>query len=431
MPDLMTRRSLVLTGVGGVAAAYGLSACGGDDDENGGNGSGKPSGTVALGSNYSDPLPKKALPVMLAPFQRRTGVKVHVKTSDHDKFQENINNYLQGRPDDVFTWFAGYRMQFFAQRGLVGDLSDVWEGQLTQELSKALKDQSTGLDGKQYFVPSYYYPWAIHYRKSVFQKRGYEPAKTFDEFKALLQQVQKDGLIPLGFAIKEGWPPMGTFDYLNMRLNGYDFHKSLMAGKETWDGPQVKQVFNTWRELLPYHQKGAAGRDWLDAAKSLARGDCAMYLLGTFVGGGITDEEVYEDLDFFAFPEINPEHGQKAVEAPIDGFMMAKEPKNETAAKALLKYCGTAQAQQAYLKSDPNNIAANGKANASRYNHLQRKSLELINQSEQISQFLDRDTRPDFSSTVMIPALQTFYNEPDDVDGLVTSIEKQKKTIFV
>jgi len=31
---------------------------------------------------------------------------------------------------------------------------------------------------------------------------------------------------------------------------------------------------------------------------------------------------------------------------------------------------------------------------------------------------------------VITPALQTFIGKPTDVDGLVNSIEKQKKTIF-
>jgi multiple sugar transport system substrate-binding protein len=429
---VMDRRNFVLTGVGGLAAAYGLSACGGDEDEGGNGGSKaqeKASGTVTFGSNASDAIPKKATAATIKRFEQDTGVTVKINTSDHESFQEQINNYLQAKPDDVFTWFAGYRMQFFAQRGLVGDVSDVWEGRLGQEMSPALKEQSTGLDGKQYFVPLFYYPWAIFYRKSVFEQRGYEPAKTWDEFTALLQQIQKDGMTPLAFADKEGWPAMGTFDYLNMRHNGYEFHKNLMAGKESWDSPQIKQVFQSWREIAPYQQKGALGRDWMDAAKSVGQKESAMYLLGAFVGQAFTGK-VYDDIDFFAFPEINPEHGQKAVEAPIDGYMMSKKPKNETAAKALLSYFGTADAQNIYLKADPNNIAANKTANTSRYNHIQRKSVELINASESISQYLDRDTRPDFASTVMIPALQKFYNEPNDVDGLVKNIENQKKTIF-
>ena len=50
-------------------------------------------------------------------FQKaNTGVTVKINTVDHNTFQENINNYLQGQPDDVFTWFAGYRMRFFAPR---------------------------------------------------------------------------------------------------------------------------------------------------------------------------------------------------------------------------------------------------------------------------------------------------------------------------
>jgi multiple sugar transport system substrate-binding protein len=430
---VMDRRSFVLTGVGGLAAAYGLSACGGDDDGNGGGSESKApekaTGTVTFGSNASDPAPKKATAAVIKLFEADSGVQVRINTSDHESFQEQINNYLQAKPDDVFTWFAGYRMQFFAQRGLVGDISDLWEGKLGQEMTPALKEASTGLDGKQYFVPSYYYPWAIFYRKSVFEQHGWEPAKTWDEFKALLQQVQKEGMTPLAFADKEGWPAMGTFDYLNMRHNGYEFHKNLMAGKESWDSPQVKQVFQSWREIMPYHQKGALGRDWMDAGKSVGQKKSAMYLLGAFVGQVFTGK-VYDDIDFFAFPEINPEHGQKAVEAPIDGYMMSKKPKNEAAAKALLAFFGTAKSQDAYLKSDPNNIAANKTANTSRYNALQRKSVELINSSENISQFLDRDTRPDFASTVMIPALQKFYNEPNDVDGLVKNIENQKKTIF-
>ena len=73
---------------------------------------------------------------------------VSINTVDHNTFQENINNYLQGNPDDVFTWFAGYRMQFFAAQGLAGDVSDVWGGM--SGMSEALKKASTGEDGKDF-----------------------------------------------------------------------------------------------------------------------------------------------------------------------------------------------------------------------------------------------------------------------------------------
>ena len=41
-----------------------------------------------------------------------------------------------------------------------------------------------------------------------------------------------------------------------------------------------------------------------------------------------------------------------------------------------------------------------------------------MSKAKSISQFLDRDTRPDFASTVMIPSLQEFIRNPNDIDGL-------------
>jgi multiple sugar transport system substrate-binding protein len=383
---------------------------------------------VSFGSNASDPVPKAAYQKVFDNFTKQSGVDVEVNTVDHNTFQEQINNYLQGKPDDVFTWFAGYRMQFFAQRGLAGDISDVWQ-KIGSSMSPALKQASTGANGKQYFVPFYFYPWAVFYRKSVFKKFGYTAPKTLDQFIALSKRMQKDGLTPMAFADKDGWPAMGTFDYINMRVNGYDFHVRLMAGKESWESARVKAVFNTWRSILPYHQNGALGRTWQEAAQSLGQKKAGMYLLGSFVGQQFKGA-AYNDLDFFAFPQINPKWGRDSVEAPIDGFMMSRKPSNEEGAKALLLYLAGGAAQNTYLGSDPNNIAASKRASTAKYNALQRKSAALIASSKHISQFLDRDTRPDFASTVMIPALQQFLKNPKDVNGLTKSIEKQKKAIF-
>ena len=42
--------------------------------------------------------------------------QVALNAVDHNTFQESINTYLQGTPDDVFTWFAGFRMAQFAEK---------------------------------------------------------------------------------------------------------------------------------------------------------------------------------------------------------------------------------------------------------------------------------------------------------------------------
>lgn len=427
----MSRRNLLrgaAAGAGAIALPSLLAACG-----SGPGGDGK---TIHLGSNSSDPVPKKAFADAFAAYeaQSKDGRKIKVNTVDHNTFQENINRYLQGKPDDVFMWFAGYRMQFFAKKGLLHDISDTWAGY--KGFSAALKAQSTGEDGKQYFTPYYYYPWAVFHRKSVFEQHGYTAPKTLDEYIALAKQMQKDKLVPIAFCDKDGWPAMGTFDYINMRTNGYEFHKNLMAGKEAWTDKRVKDVFDTWRSLLPYCQPGANGRTWQEAATSLQKKEAGMAVFGLPHTGAQFPKGEQSDIDFFPFPVINPEHAQDAVEAPIDGFLLAKKSKNLKnqknlqSAKDLLKWLATGKAEDIYLASDPNNVAVSEAADISKYSPLQKKAVELVSGAKQISQFLDRDTRPDFASTVMIPAIQTFINKPKDVDGLVNSIERQKKTIF-
>jgi len=242
--------------------------------------------------------------------------------------------------------------------------------------------------------------------------------------------MQADGLTPIAFTDKDGWPAMGTFDILNMRINGYQFHVDLMAGKEAWDGAQVKAVFNQWAELLPYYSKGALGLTWQEGAQQLVNKQAGMYLLGSFVAQQATKAADHADLDFFPYPSINSKWGQDSLDAPIDGFLMAKKPKNAAGAKQLLTYLGSAAAENIYLKSDPNDTGANNKVSTAHYSTLQRKAAKLIANAKHIAQYMDRDTRPDFASTVMIPSLQSFLNSPSDVTTLVKGIQKQKKAIF-
>ncbi len=432
------RRTLFRGALGAGAALGGatmLSACGSDSSTTsassaasaGGAASSVGGGEVSFGSNQSDEVPKKGYQAMADAYKAASGTTVKVNTVEHNAFQENINSYLQGKPDDVFTWFAGYRMRFFAGKGLAGDLSDVW-AQL-QGYTDGFKTASTGDDGKQYFVPVSYYPWALFYRPSVWKEKGYEVPKTLDELKTLGAKMQKDGLIPIAFGDKDGWPAMGTFDILNMRINGYQFHVDLMAHKAPWDDPKVKKVFSTWAELLPLHQADPLGRTWQEAAQALQTKKAGMYLLGLFVTQQMTAN--LDDVDFFTFPEIDSAIGSDALDAPIDGFMMAKKPSDEARAKAFLTWLGSKDAANALVKNDPTLLVANSGADVSGYSALNKKAVELVGSAKNIAQFLDRDSRPDFASTAVIPGIQAFLKNPKDIDGVCKSLEQQAKTMFV
>jgi len=395
----------------------------------GGSGAG---GSISFGSNQSDPAPKQAFAALVSNAQSSTGVKVAVNTVDHNTFQQDITSYLQGTPNDLATWFAGYRMQYFAQQGLLEPIDDVWNT-IGNNFGDAVKSLCKGADGHYYFVPLYNYPWVVVYNKSTFTQKGYTVPTTWDELITLAKKMQKDGLIPFAFADKDLWPALGMFDILNMRINGYDYHISLMHNQAKYSDPQVTAVFDHWRELMPYLQSGAAGRIWEDGAKTLEAKQAGMVFQGASQIGSqyVADNKSLDDLDFFHYPAINPTYGTDYMDAPMDGFILPAKAKNKDAAKKVLEYIGTGQAEAAYLADDKWNVGVASGLSVPTYSSVQIKSAQLIASQKNVAQFGDRDTAPPVATALEAAILQ-FIASPtaSTVKTIQSSMASQAKAIF-
>jgi multiple sugar transport system substrate-binding protein len=388
---------------------------------------------ASFGSNYSDPAPKEAFGALISAAQKSTGVAVSINTVDHDTFQNDITSYLQGTPNDLFTWFAGYRLQVFAKQGLIRNIDAVWD-KIGPNFSASVKAGAKGTDGHYYFVPIYNYPWVVFYNKSTFAKYGYQIPKTWDALIALCKQMKKDGLVPFAFGQKDGWPALGTFDIINLRLNGFDFHMQLMRHEVPWTDPKVTAVLKQWAELIPYVQAGATGRIWEDACKTLEQKQAGMIFQGTnqIAAQYVGDKADLADLDFFVYPEINPEWGQKYMDAPMDGFCISAKAKNVTAAQDVLEYIGTGSAEAHYLKYDEWDVAVANGAKVPTYNAIQKKSVQVIDACSNIAQFMDRDSDPGFADNTVSAAFDQFINSPttSTISSIQSSLEAQAKTVF-
>ncbi len=406
--------------LGGIAAFSGvLAACGGGDD------AGSASGTIRVGSNYSNELPNAGLRAALDSLPN-DDLTIELNEVDHNTYQEQIVAYLQDPPDDVAPWFAGFRLQALASQDLLLDISDVWTDGLDDVLSGGFKQAST-YEGKQYFVPWTYYSWQVHYRKDVWADLGATPPGTFDELLALCETLDAAGVTPFALGNDGRWPAMGTFDQINFRLNGYQYHVDLMAGDESWTDDRTKAVFTEWAKLLPYTQSEPNGREWNDAAQALVKGEAAMYLIGNFVGSEFPEDEA-DQLDFFPFPVMNDEHGLDTVEAPIDGWVVVANPDNEAGAKEVVAHLGTALAQDAYLSVDPSVQAPNNNVDTSAYNALQAKSAAAVQGAKNVTQFLDRDTVAAFANEAG-QGIADFL-AGGDIDAILADLQAKAETIL-
>jgi len=380
---------------------------------------------VRVGSNQGGHPSEAAFQAMIDHCTAATGVRTVVSYWSSNPFQESIETYLEGSPDDVFTWFAGERMQALVADGLVADVSDVW-ATVGGRYSTSLRVASTGPDGRQYLVPTDVYPWVIVYRRSVFAEKGYTVPATYDELLVLARRMAADGLVPFAFGDKDGWPAMGWFDILDMRLNGYQFHVDLLAGRERWTDPRVAAVFARWSELLPFFQPGYLDRTAWEASESMLSRDAGMIFHATFAGEPAKNQGVRDDLDMFPFPSFgNQWDAERAIDAPIDGVMLRRSPANPALARTLLECLSTPAAQLAWVRGDPVFLSAASDADMSVLSPYQRRIADVMGQADRVARFFDNDTRPDFSGP---EGMQRFFREfladPDqDVASFLARIQ--------
>lgn len=386
--------------------------------------------SVLIYNSYmSDPDPRVADADAVQIFQEdHPDYEIVHSTVAHEDFKQAIRAYLTAStPPDVMTWFAGNRARFFIDNDQIMDISDVWESEgWNESYPKGFQALST-VDGNQYFLPTSWYWWAVYYRPSVFAELNLEPPETWEEFMEVNETLKENGITPLAIGTKYRWTAAAWFDYLNMRINGPQFHIDLMLCKESYDDPRVAKVFEYWGELLEngYFLEDAAAYSWSEALEPFIAGDAAMYLMGDFIRDSLPDE-TEADLDFFRFPIIDPSV-PIGEDAPTDGFFIAANSQHPEAAKEFLAYLGGVDYQTLFAE-DLGRLPTNSGVDRTMFTAQQQKGMELIDGADFVAQFYDRDTTPELADEGM-NAFMAFWDDPDSIADLLADLEAARQEI--
>jgi multiple sugar transport system substrate-binding protein len=419
----LSRRGF-LAGVGGLGVAGLLGACATGSDDSSGGGT---STTLTLQSSLSDADPKAALTKVIEGYTKN---KTTLNTIAIESFRAQLPTYLNsGNPPDVLTWYAGSVARDYASKGFLLDVSDLWTGSgACAGFSPALKDLSTA-GGKQIFVPTSYYWWGVFYRKSAFQEWGVQVPTTWDQFIQVCKTIKSKGVSPLTMGTgSTPWVASGWFDYLDIRINGAEFHRDLLAGKHPFDGPEVKTVMDHYKQLIEFIDPKGRSYSWQDAVTPLASKKAGMYLVGAFVTSAVPSD-VVADLDFFRVPIIDP-NVPLAEEAPTDGFFASAKSKNPQGAKDLLSYLASPGAQQQFITlSKSSNLPTSSKVDTSGFSPLVQKGIQMLNDTKEITQFFNRDSSDELQTTADT-ALTKFLDRPGDVNKILTDWQASAKKVL-
>ncbi|MBN2472409.1 MAG: carbohydrate ABC transporter substrate-binding protein [Anaerolineae bacterium] len=348
----------------------------------------------------------------------------------HEDFKQAIRAYLTADPaPDVMTWFAGNRARFFIDRGLIADLSDMWAANGFDESYAPGFEALATVDGAQYFLPTSYYWWAIYYRPSIFEEVGIEAVpETWDELLATCDVLNEAGKIPFTIGTRYRWTAAAWFDYINMRVNGPEFHINLMLLEESYTDERVARVFEYWNQLFEHNCfiEDPAAYTWQDALDFMAQGDAAMYLMGGFITDSYPDE-LEEDLDFFRFPIIDPEM-PVGEDAPTDGFFMAAGARNLEGGKDFLAFLGSQEVQQMAFE-EMGRLPTRTDVDISSATPAVQKGIQLIQSADYVAQFYDRDTTPEMADAGM-NAMMEYWDNPDAIGDLLEELETTRLQIL-
>ncbi|NDL60283.1 ABC transporter substrate-binding protein [Phytoactinopolyspora mesophila] len=431
----MSRRGF-LAGSAALGVSGLLTGCvgaGGSDDEGDaasspeGNGTPESTGPVTLQSSLSDPQPRAALESLIDAYDG----DVTLNTVAIENYRAQLPTYLSSsNPPDVLTWYAGSVARDYAARGLLLDLSDLWTGDgACAGFSDALRSLSSTEDGTPIFVPTNYYWWGVFYRPSAFEEWGVEPAETWDDFLALCETLNAQGVSPLTMGTGgTPWVAAGWFDYLNLRVNGPEYHRELLAGQHSFDSAEVRAVMDEYAKLLPFIDPNGRSYSWQDAVTPLVQKRAAMYLIGAFITQAFPEEDV-DDVDFFRVPIIDPSL-PVGEEAPTDGYFAASGSQNPDGAKALLSHLAAPEYQQQFIElAGSSNLPTSPDVDTSGFSPLVQKGITHLEETDEITQFFNRDSSDELQATADT-ALTRFLDDPDDVDAILADWQAAAERVF-
>ena len=386
-------------------------------------------GNLVLNTDASDPAPKAAFEALVKGFEaEHPDIKVKINTFDHEGFKTSIRNFLSAEAPDVVTWYAGNRMAPFVNAGLFEDVSDVWtkEG-LGDKLKSA--DKSMTINGKKWGVPYTYYQWGIYYRKDVFAKLNIAEPKSWKELVDASAKLKAANITPFAIGTKQSWPTGGWFDYMNLRVNGYEFHMDLTAGKVPYTDKRVAAVFDKWDELVKpgYFLANHASFLWQEALAPFVKGDAAMYLMGNFAVAPMKEAGLKaEQIGFMVFPPITA-GVPRSEDAPTDTLHIPAKAKNKADARKFLAYAAKASTQTK-INETLGQLPVNKDSTTSDDPFL-KAGFAMLSSAHALAQFYDRDALPEMAKAGM-DGFQRYMIKPEERADILKRLEDVRARVY-
>lgn len=189
----------------------------------------------------------------------------------------------------------------------------------------------------------------ILYNKDMFEENGWEIPTTWSEFTALCDTISESGVAyPLYMGYKDTWTCMAPWNALAVGLTPPDVCSQVNAGNTTFT-EQYAEVAEKEKALLQYAEPNPYAYSYNDACTAFARGESAMFPIGSYAVPQIQSVNPDINIDSFTFP-ANENAEDNVLNSGVDLlFAVMNESKNKEAVYKVLDFMFQDDTIQIYL----------------------------------------------------------------------------------
>jgi multiple sugar transport system substrate-binding protein len=273
------------------------------------------------------------------------------------------------RAPEVFKWWFGYRAQELLEAGLIADLSDVWD-EVEDNFPAGIREALT-FNGVTYGFPFNTGYWVWYYSKAAYEKMGFEPPETWEEFTEQLAAFEEEGISGIGNTVGDSrWTSFIVFQEILYRLD-HQLYADLVNGKAHYTNDTVIRAMEIWKEWLDAGYFAPMDANYVnDLPRMLKEGELAFAPFGDWYGGILQQQGLKPGEDYgVIIPPPITEKGEGAIileVAPLctgkkaDDLELAKEwfkwyASSDSAAKILwneLRFPSTKNVTMDMIKAD-------------------------------------------------------------------------------
>ncbi len=307
---------------------------------------------------------------------------------------------------DIIGIGGDINYSYFVDADILADISgyagmqDVNEGYL--DIAEAL--ELVPVDGT-YILPYAANAAGILYNREMFEAHGWQIPETWEELTALCDEIAAEGILPFYFGFKDIWTCLAPWNAMAVELAPSDATKQVNKGLTTFT-KEYGELSEKYLALLPYGPDDPFAYSYNDACTAFARGESAMYPIGSYAAPQILSVNPDLKIDSFVMPASDAADG-RTLNSGIDlGFCVTAACENKEAAYEVLDFLYADENLQKYIDAQTSVPCKKG-------------TFELSTLLEGMSEFIAGGNMTDYQdhyypSEMSVDALlQTFLIEQD------------------